>query len=150
MATSEDRIAVLKEFFKDILEQKDYIENRKSILRKRAGLREKDRRVVPFSFLDRFCKDGSKIQAVEVEHGRNVDFLLEFMAQFCDRIPTDQELQEALVDASMSYCLNPHLTSEAEHFAWASVESGVQRGFAGFLMVRFQKTYDENGLAFFG
>lgn len=33
-----------QEFFKDILEQKDYIENRKSILRKRAGLREKDRR----------------------------------------------------------------------------------------------------------
>lgn len=33
-----------QDFFKDILDQPDYLENKKSVLRKRARLRQKDRR----------------------------------------------------------------------------------------------------------
>ena len=40
-----------KEFFTDYLDQKDYIPDRRHTLRKRAGLREKDKRVPWYNLL---------------------------------------------------------------------------------------------------
>eukprot|EP00435_Cladocopium_sp_Y103_P036145 s1460_g9.t1 len=62
--------------------------------RQRAGIRDKDSRVPPWSFVDRFCT-GDRIREVEVQKSEaNQQFLSEFLAQFCEKIPNDSELED--------------------------------------------------------
>ena len=99
----------------------------------------------------------------------NAEFLMPFLASFCDHIPTELEMEElsllvcpaalacvqdALTWASQVFSLNPQFKNEGEHRAprqlalllhlqckaWANTEQGVERSFAAYCMLRFQKS----------
>ncbi|CAJ1357732.1 unnamed protein product [Effrenium voratum] len=134
--TDARRVALLKAFYTDILEEKEYIADRRKLLRVRAGFKATDYHKVPkFTFL---ILDQNRITEKEAEASPNFEFVMMYLAAFAADPPRAREVQEALTWASQHYQLNPR-REEFEHQAWAITESSLHRALAGYCLDRFQR-----------
>ncbi|CAL1158143.1 unnamed protein product [Cladocopium goreaui] len=124
-------------FLTDILEEGDFLSERRKLLRHRAGLTDKDRKKVPkFEFIMVDSKKASISSRVESD--LNFSTVLQYLASFAHDLPQPVEVKEALTWASLHYRLNPW-KEHIFHEAWAQTEGGLLRGAAAYCMDRFQR-----------
>eukprot|EP00435_Cladocopium_sp_Y103_P029727 s2483_g7.t1 len=86
------RVEEVKAFLLDIIEDDTFLEERRKLLRQRAGLSDKDKRKVPkFQFI---IVDRPQVACQEVESDHNFNIVMEFLAGFAHDIPPASDIKD--------------------------------------------------------
>eukprot|EP00435_Cladocopium_sp_Y103_P059772 s131_g21.t1 len=120
----------------DIIENEEWLGERRKLLRLRAGISENEKRKVPkFQFI---ITDRDTIAAREVESDHNYELILEYLVSFAHDVPSAGDVKVALAWASQHYKLNPW-SELKKHQEWAETEGGLIRACAAYCLDRFQR-----------
>lgn len=132
------RVEEVKSFLVDFVERDDWLDERRRLLRQRAGLTNADTAKVPkFQFI---IAEGRTIGCREVESDHNFALTLEYLANFAADLPSPTDVQAALAWASEYWMLNPWPPSKKHlHQGWAETEGAILRSVARYCMERFQR-----------
>lgn len=136
MSDWEDMMST-QAFYQEWVEDTDFVRQRRTLLRQRKKLSEKDPVVPSFTFILR-CSKKEGVQESELEHEDNSAFVINFLAGFAHSLPNESEMKAALTWVSEHFALNK-FDNHAAHVAWASVEAGLQKSFMSYALLRFQK-----------